>query len=182
MLIPKGKVEGVVSEEVNRLSLTEIRYDVEGKRVIASDGKMAVVVPVETEEGDVTGMVNPDVFKRARKIAGKKVPPRVILNGNAMFPNGETCPRSHLEPGTVFPDVDAVVKSSLEAGKKPSVVCLDAELLHNLAKAVGNGDDCRIELWFNGDGAMLVKPYVNRDVDSYGVLMPILSKPTYGRK
>ena len=182
MLIPNGKVEGVVSDEVTRFSLTEIRYDVEGKRVIASDGKMAVVVPVEPEEGDATGMVNPDVFRRARKIAGKRGTPRVTLNGNATFTNGETCPRSSLEPETRFPDIDAVTQSAIEAGEKPSAVCLDAELLITLAKAVGNGDDCRIELWFNGDDAMLVKPYVNRGVNSYGVLMPIKTKPSYGRK
>ena len=67
MRFPKNcKIEALADSDGGRFMLSHVWLDVEGARLIASDGKALVIVPVEVEEGDVTGPIPVEVIKAAK--------------------------------------------------------------------------------------------------------------------
>jgi len=171
MKLPAGKIEGVCSNDESRLVLNNVHLNVEKKRLEASDGKMAVMIGVEPEDGDTSGLVSVDVFKAARKAKSG-----VKLNGNATLDNSATMPRATAEG--IFPDVGAVIPGFYKP-ELTHTVCLDAEKLLALAHTLNDPKGrCSgaVRLWVNSkDGCIVVKGWFNTDRD-IGLLMPINSK------
>ena len=178
MKVPEGRIEGVVSTEVVRYSLTEVHLDVEKARLMASDGKIGVILPVELEEGDTSGPIHPKRFKEARARARKlKVPATMKVNGNVTYAGGATEGRSEvMDSGMKFPNLDAVVP-----GPKGRMVCLNADLLKALADALQDPkgrDPGAIKLFIpekKGD-AIRVEPWGKADTGKVGVIMPLVDK------
>jgi len=177
MQIPDGKIEGVVSSEQNRRSLSRVKYDVEGKRVIASDGRMMAFVPVEPDEGDVSGAIDPDHFQEGRKRgrkANRLIPPSMKVNEIVTFADGATSPRCSNKDESLlpFPDFDAVISDTWGKIKTQSegyAITLNANLLIRLAAAVApkNGAIC---LWVKGNQTVVI---VKGEDGAYGAIMPI---------
>jgi hypothetical protein len=98
MIIPSGRIELVVSQEVVRYNLTNLWLDVEKKRLVGSDGTMLAIVPVEVEAGDVSGPVDPQVLDQGRKAArkiSKWTPPRMECRADTyLLADGITIPRA----------------------------------------------------------------------------------------
>jgi hypothetical protein len=183
MMIPDGKIESVVSDDSNRLSLTQIKLDVVKKTeadhtysegyLTATDGTMLAKVKVSLDEGDTAGLVSPAVLKHARKVkpTHKGAPKSVQLNGEARFQDGSTMPRAEFTEVN-FPDTESVIESAKQRKDTGVIVALDTALLHTLAQAICN-NGCtivKIHIPKGADSAMMILPYTANDNE--GLLMP----------
>ena len=186
MKLPEGLVEKLVSTEVTRYILTHVMYEVEKSRVMASNGRVAVILPVVPDEGDITGPIHPRHFKEARKRGKKLTEPSMKTTATITYPDGSTDPNRADEQDwsgqnlANYPLIDAVVPE-----RKGQIVSLNAHLLKDLADALQDpkgmnpgfirlfipekkGDPIRVEAW-QGKGVDNVDGKV-------GVLMPLIDR------
>lgn len=174
MKLPNTEIEMAVAKNDIRKYLNHAHLDVEKGRMIATDGKILAVVPVETDEEDTTGPVSLDAIKAARK-GPKKSEATVIANGSLRVPmQGLTMDRP-TDLGT-FPDVDRPLNMARDGRLGPSI-CFDPALLADLGRALTRKDSdyrgVRVYLPASGGGSMLVEPcHVGTD-GPVGVLMPM---------
>jgi hypothetical protein len=134
-----------------------------GDVMIATDGRILAIVPVECTPEDDQGPVPRECLKDARKFG-------VNCNGVAAVPGGASYPR----PDATFPDWRAVMPDF--KGKKTVRLGIDAALLKRLADAIGTekvnlefpvdeSSDCVIE-------PLTVRPAGFSDKAAHGVIMP----------
>lgn len=132
------KIEAIASGDRSRYNTSEPFLDtsVEGAPLlVATNGKAMAAVPVELQEGDAQGYVSADVLKTARKQAGRLKQACVKLNGVATLPDESTMPRHGKAKDGEFPKWRNVWPEF--DGKSTVRVAIDAELLADLAKAMG---------------------------------------------
>jgi hypothetical protein len=176
----KCKIESAASKDKTRHSIIEPYLEIResGSRMIATDGRILVVVPVETTPDDVSGYVSADALKASRK--GKQVESVIRCNGALETWDGASYPRPDL--GT-YPNVDQVMpKNEATHGKRKIRFSVDAALLSRLADAMGT-DGVTLEfLADESDGSvsdpLMVTPRSTSDrkcatIDALGVLMPM---------
>lgn len=171
------KIDGCCAQEVTRYALTAVKLDVEGKRLVATDGKMLAIIPCEPGDGDVSGLIPADAFKSVRR-SPKALPGRILANGVAKVTGKageETFPRTE---GT-FPDFTQVLRPK-DFGGELARVMLDADALATIAHAIGEDGCVMLVLPTNPASAMRVFPLAQRGrgeasftADARGVLMPI---------
>lgn len=132
----KCHIEKVCSKNETRVVLTNAYFDKDKARLIAANGISMAVIPVTVEENDTTGFVSPAALKEYRK-QSKRYNVSIELNGSQKIgpvtferPTAETC-------GT-FPNVDQVIPK--DATEHTTVIGLNAELLADLASALGSRD------------------------------------------
>ena len=184
-------VENVCSKDKNRAILAQPWLDVEGARMLACDGFVLAVVPVELDPADTTGPVPVDALKLARKNRGGDDFTHEIVasNGTASVEvGGQSSTFNRLAPGQVdrYPDVDQVVNDAtkhLEADTEATIT-IDAQKLYDLAKAIcvpGGAYGSKmlaVKLYIDTPRrAVYVKPNKNgTDNSAYGVIMPVQSR------
>ena len=167
MKLPKGKVERCVSDDPSRLAFTECHLIVRNKAefqqgdLVATDGKILAIVPVDLHPDDTAGQVSLDAIALARKTekAWKHASPSVAssmlrLNGEAIITEPRTgaetkTPRA-LHPELSYPDVDAVTPDPADE-KFTHVVYLNANLLSKLAQAISEDGEI-VALFFDFAG------------------------------
>lgn len=168
------KIELCASHDECRPHLLHPQLDVENKRLMATDGHRLVILPVELDDGDVSGPVSREAIKAARKgpLAKSKAGGVIAINANGSLAieQGPTFPRPDNES---FPPVDKVVPN----GKNHTVVVgLNARYLWEIAQALGTVN-VRIEIAPAEAGKPMLDPIVvttNGDRDAgVGVLMPV---------
>jgi len=122
-------------------------YDATKSRIIATNGKALVVVPVaslDDTQSDASGPIPVDALKAARKHGNRQ---RLSLNGDARLLDGTSLPRP--ESNGTYPDVDSVIPPAPEEGRVPDL-CIDADLLYRLAQAIASdGKAGIVDLYFN---------------------------------
>lgn len=175
MYLPDTKIEKATAKgNGSRPMLEQVYYDAEKSRVMACDGFVLAVVPVESSEDDLdfSGPLTDQALKMARQ-GGKSASRKIDFdNGNYVFESGATLPRP-AGPHT-YPDVDAIIPKD---GDERVKVCLSAKRLYDLAQAVcASGDkDLQVELSIDaehsGTRPVLVKALNNEDAT--GVIMPV---------
>lgn len=165
------KIELAASKDASRYVITEPYLDMTQEPVmVATNGAILAVVPVETEKGDVSGFVTAEALKAERKaklgmlcngelkVAGG---PSFFRPDNGAFPNWRT----------VLPDKDREVVFQ---------VGINVKMLWELCQAIGC-ETARLE--FNDNlGGIVVKPtsvhsphYPSKpcaNENAYGVIMP----------
>lgn len=157
------KLEGVVAKSSRYPGATHVRLDVEGKRLLATNGHALAIVPCEPEEGDVSGAVTVEALKAARK-AGM-VETRLACNGALEVPGGASFPRPSPEDAE-FPKVDHVVHQ----GEPVFRVAINAESLAKLAQALGAVDGyVRLEFF----GSRVPFRVTTGKEGELGVIMPV---------
>ena len=168
----RSRIEKAAGEE-GRYALQAVQLA--GDVVAATDGRILAVVPIEREEGDVDGLIGADVFRKARPTGSRSAYTVVRPNGSIVYsPKGKDADGTVavLRPDGAFPKWGEVVPDN-----KGLRVSLNAELLHNLAQALG--DDI-VTLTFaegagSGDpGAILVNTGPDGIEGAYGVIMPYI--------
>lgn len=184
-LTAAAKIEGVVSTAKGRDVLRNVvlRIDqpatvgddgqpIPGKgRLFATDGAMMAIIPVETNEHDVFGVITPESLAMARKLAGKRGEIDMTANGSLAIANGPAYPRPDKDlAGTwtsdqtlsqVVPNVDVGIR-----------VCLDAVKLAKLAAALGKE---KVYLTFDSanPSETVIRVDVSRDAGcAWGLLAP----------
>lgn len=180
------KPESACTKDVQRASILEPYLDIcEGKgNIIATDGKIMAVVPVEVGEGDTSGYLSGDALKAARKCAGRCEAATLEANSNVSLPSGVTMPRNGKVDGDYqFPNWRAVMPDEKNGYK--FAVAIDARRLWALAQAMGTQGVAL--LMKSPDEPVIVRPqYCGKhsdakppaNMDARGVIMPVSAQPT----
>jgi hypothetical protein len=193
MKLPKNAIiEAAASVDPSRYVICDPYLSIEHKSVIATDGRCMAIVPVELEDGDVSGWLSEDALKAARKQASKLDGLAVLhCNGSLALNNGASFPRPNIpkegESPMTYPNWKAV---TVPKGKNKHILAIDVDLLVNLAKAMGTSK-LRLEMAFEQckpsdpspesfvcNDSIRVTPCQSSKKDSpvegsYGVLMPM---------
>lgn len=165
------KIEAIASTEQARISITEPYL--KGDRLIATNGKALVVLPVEREEGDVDGYVTADALAAARKVGHKTELAQIKCNGLYALANGATMPRDTMLEGCNFPNIEQVIPTNTEGRK---IIALNAKLLADIAKAL-DADNLRLEI--AGENEAVIVRGSRADSKAFAVLMPVrCTQPT----
>ena len=186
MWIPRNaKIEAAVCPDQFRYGLTHIRVDCQGPSpvLVATNGNILAVVPVELEPGDTEGDLPAAVVAEARKACGRKVERfSVKANGHIEYATKVgtvTLPRKEFGR---FPDWRSVVPDADRLTVGPSKdfrVGIDPSLLLSVSEAIGAG---RVELRFGGAlDPILVYPCAGPHNDTaewrapkaWGIIMPV---------
>ena len=154
--------------------LTQAHLDVETSRLMATNGHILAVVPVDVEPGDVSGPVSIDAIKAARKTDKRCEQYEIKCNGSLELSDGQSFPREGEFPQ--YPDVDSVSRQV----DKPAdfTINLNAELLYKLAQAIGadKKGDYRVRLSFrdiHSDKQKTAIEVTNPANEAHGLLMPM---------
>lgn len=159
----KYQIEQAASDDFTRPHLHHMSFDAAKGTITATTGQMLAVVPVETEEGDVSGAVTIEALKAARKAKAS-----LGLNGSQHIAGGASFPR----PTDInFPPYEYVIPSF--AGVETVSISFDPALLMALAKAIGcGGKKLGVTLTFNAKEP-LAPIRIDHDGEAFGVLMPM---------
>lgn len=147
MNIPSERIENFVGDEG---PIASVWLDVEGGRLLATNGHMAMRVSVGTDENDLSGLVPVEAFELARKelkaiakrLGGADSIPdpwlKVTCNldavviKNAMSLTSHSVPRPKLKDDQPFPNVDAVFPEL----KADATVTLDKAYVETIMKSI----------------------------------------------
>lgn len=162
----KYKPELICSKDSTRyvLNNAEVLMLNDQPKMVATDGRRLVVIPVEADESE-RGPIPPQALKFARQARVSKKTDTVVmgLNGSISFENGWTMPRENKEDRTPYPNIQNVIPEH-----SPTVrIGINAKQLHELAQALG--DDVVILNITDAGGA--IKVTLQRD-EAFGVIMP----------
>lgn len=160
------KIEEACSEDANRTALLAPYLAVEHKRLVASDGRIMAVIPVQPGDGDISGHIPIDAIVAARKASGE-----IHANGLVAVQDGPTYARPDFGS---FPESwkEHIVETALRDygvmdGSPASGqvgLCFDVNLLFALSRAIGcTAKDGKVKLRFvaaKGEvlSAILVSP------------------------
>ena len=170
MKLPNTGIEMAVARGDTRDYLNHAHLDAENKRLIACNGNILAVVPVEVDEEDTSGPVGLDAIKAARKAAGKKANATVIVNNDQRIPAaGLSMSRPSVGE---YPNVDRILKGARPLG--PSI-CLNPALLWDVARAVmpANAKDQAIRIFLPETSQRAIRVESLNGSDAIGVIMPV---------
>jgi hypothetical protein len=172
--LPKGVFpELVAAKEASRYAIDSPWFDAKAGAVRATDGRMAISIPVEHYGGEETGSLPAAALKAFRKEAKYKPHvPIVGVNGSVSC-LGITMPR----PAECnAPDVGAVIPAKQKASEEGyTVICLNAVYLAKIAKALGV-ESVRLQIESEATPIRVDPAATGADApapSAVGVLMPI---------
>lgn len=169
MKVPRQRVEAAVSADETRYVLQNVNL-VEDK-LIATDGRIMAVVPVEREEGDVDGMISKEAMNAARGSTKKS------LKLSRRFAKATRCGVTQLfdrETEARFPDWKEVQR---KPDAPPAIVKIgiNPNLLMKLYKALHRYPESK-------DGICVLEIFSEKDAfrvtchgeteGAFGLLMP----------
>lgn len=164
-----------------RAPIREVYLDMETAsrpRLVATNGRIMAIVPVETEDGDSEGFIKPEAFSTGRKgtsgrmdtyglSANREIRVQTV-KGTSIFPR-----TAHGEGEINFPRWRRIAEKSVNDKKqKYYSVTLDAELLYRLSQAIGSDE---VHLMIPEDGQEVILVRSNR-CDAYGFICPIMRR------
>lgn len=176
----KHKILSAAASENHRYMVAGVKF--EKDCLIATNGRVLVVVPVEDTDGDVSGILSADAMKLAGRGEKRGETTIASLNGSETGPiarvfgkDSITADFPHVEGN--FPDWEAVIP-------KPSTtdltVILSGKQLKNVIDALGvagdNLDGVRFSFKRNSEGGIDNRAPVRVEAsgnDAYGCIMPI---------
>ena len=173
MNVPTGLIEKAAGIHDIRKHLNDPYLDTEKKRLIATNGHIAAIIPVEVSEADTSGPISAEALKAARKAAkgsplGGIAPTIACTEKTLEVGQGPTYPRPDLQ--NKYPDIDKVIPKT----KGYIKVGLDAKLLYDLALAIGEGKyKTHVCLHIDPKNSKKGTIYVSNNSDRYGVIMPV---------
>lgn len=135
-----------------------------GDELRATDGRMAVRIPVLREADDVDGPVTAEAMKSAAKCAVRSGTATIRCNGALEVQNGPTFPRPSKDDWR-YPDVAAAEPD----GEPAYTVTLDPYMLAKIAEAMGAK---WVTLELRDEQAIRVLP-VGGVPDAHGLMGPI---------
>lgn len=176
----RPEVERAASKDAARPRLARPQLDAERSVLEATNSYMLVSVPVELDEGDTSGPIEPEALKAQRK-ASKYDPASLACNGSVRLETvdgTQEWPRPDLGQWPNAPQLVPTAFSSFSIGLNPT-------FLLELAKALGDPESVRIEFASTREVDVDGEPYglasdlrpmrvtVPRGGESFGILMPI---------
>lgn len=150
MRIPKDcQILKAASEDASRLAIMGAQFDAEKKTLTATDRRILCSIKVETDDGDVSGVIPPEAIKEAFKLSKTKpwraLPPTIL--GVEPAP-GAGQRMVKLLDGRQFPMMDVkfpvwgpVLPQIDHARRRVARLWIDPELLLKVAQAAGRTDE-----------------------------------------
>lgn len=133
MKLTQNEIERAAAKGDIRPYMNHVHLDAAAQRLVATNGHILAVVPVEVEEGDTAGPIPAEAFPAARKAAGSHFEPAMQANGSVVLQNGATMPRPSAADIGPFPAWEKLVERFQPSGVS---VTFNAELLYELARAL----------------------------------------------
>ncbi len=174
-LDPAFKVEKACSRDESRPVLTAAYLDSESSVLVATENSYCLaVVPVEVEEGDVSGLIPAAAFSAWRKASTRHVTALFSANGSVDV-RGPDSSSSFPRPEGQYPDWQRLVARPENEAPEVGPIAefgIDAALLLRLAEALGtdrNHKHVRVKVYSP------LKPIrvESTITDAYGIVMPI---------
>ena len=166
----KYKPELIVSEDSTLPNIGHPHLDRNKQKVIATNGHMMIILPVQCADADTSGAVPKDALKVARKEARKSSNVLLELNGAAKATNGQTFPR----PDLSFPPYEQLIPNFGNA--KTHTFAFNATYLKALSDALGIEKYTGVQITINLDDVeapILVRSTAEKTPeDAIGILMP----------
>jgi len=182
----KYKIQEAATKEATRYAITEVLFekDDDGARLVATNGRILAVIPVEDADGDVAGFI-----ERATVVEATKGRTNSRPDAQLNLPSSDKA-LVHTKAGTVearrpdaehlhFPDYRGVIPKDQNTGLR---INLSAEYLVALIKALGCNSNAldAITLTFQRDKdgnidscAPVLAKATGDEAGAYGVIMPI---------
>lgn len=177
-ILKECKIEGVVARESTRYAITGVKLDAEGKRLLATDGRTLVELPVPAMDGETTAILPREMFRAYRR-GGKHATRRIHCDGEHVTVGVEANEeRFPVNTEDRFPDVDTLLNGVFD-GKDDVRLCLNAAYLKQVADALGSDS---VELYIKVEPgtkrvmkAIGVRPHCEAPPvpNARGVIMPI---------
>lgn len=169
----------------NRPTLSEphLRF-VNGQAVLlATDGRMMVVIPVAKDETDVEGRVSAAVLKAARQQAGRLGMMEITLGEtHATLRDGTSMPRNGTSNDHEYPNYAVALPGGIDEFGCPKIpdhyrpiMTLNAEYLVSIVRALGSEGCVIYGNPEDREDVMIIKPIDSPVPQSAGILMPIRS-------
>lgn len=180
------EIDGIVSGDASRPQLANVEFDVTGKRLLATDGHGAAIVPCEPDAKDQAGAIPRQAIEVARKKSGEIA----VTKDLAEVKSG---PLFRRPPPATFPPIDQIMmRGTKRGGLGTLTIGLNPQLLLKIARAIGSADNVTLTVDLPAIetdfvDTILVLPW---DVDApdvergpRGVIMPIKTAvPFRGKK
>jgi len=164
-LLKEHKIEKALQKETGTRFQTEYAL-LEDGNLVATNGRILAVVPVEVDDADTNGLVSKEALVQARKGISKGGLCTIGCNsGLHLERQGMTLERPFQESADTFPSWKSVVPSGDATVRK---VTISAKLLHDLANALAS-DAVTLHLQEEDFRAILV----TGENDATGVIMPL---------
>ena len=174
-LDPDYRPELVVSKDETRYQLHDPYLDATAGKLVATDGRRLVAVPVEVAEGESSRYVDCALLRAARRWRRHYVPSaaiEIVIDG---VQGGPTWPT---DQDRRFPDWKGALPGKKEGDPGTVTLSLDAHFLQTLALALGGKEDaegsCQVVVTID-----ITKPWAplavrrNGGQGGVGVLMPV---------
>ena len=171
MKLPNTGIEMAIASRDTRDYLNHAHLDAENKRLIACNGQILAIAPVEVDEEDTSGPVGIDAIKAARKASGNKADATVIVNNDQLIPAaGMSMSRPRVGE---YPDVDRILRGARPIG--PSI-CFNPALLWDVARAVmplHSKNQAAIRMFLPETSQQAMRVESLNGSDAIGVIMPL---------
>ncbi len=134
-------------------------------RILATDGRVAAIIPVADADGDIAGPIPMEALKALAKGRSHAT---LVMNGDVTVTKGgttTTCGAANAWDSDTPPDIDMVVPTQAKADER---ICIDVSLLMRLAEALGSD---KLELSIIDSMAPIRVDAVNSN--NYGAIMPV---------
>lgn len=135
----------------------------DGSNLIATDGRVAVILPVERSKDDRDGYVSPEALINARKVNGE-----VKCGDSFVLANGMSLPRN--------PEIEAIKPydwKMLTPTEKPSYrVGLNVESLTRICEAMGD-ESVVLEIIMPESGIPIIKVSPVKVTGARGIMMGV---------
>lgn len=130
----KMSLKHVVFKGVGRESISEPYFDADKKVIVATDGKVMVLLPVDNSENDVSGHIPIEVISQAQKQSG------ILMSEKTITVDTKGVKTEYPRPDLgSFPQFESV---TIPADKSKKVVAfkIDLRLLKAVEEAFGSGE------------------------------------------
>ena len=163
-----SKIELAVSKDTSRPQIGHVHLDVDKSRLLATNGHIAAIVPVQLDSGDTSGPISIDAIKQARKEDKRSGDYHIRANGGLELSNGAMLPRE--SDVQQFPDIDRVINPN---GEPVVSVSFNAKLLYELAQALGttNRGQHQVTLEIRDENNVIL--VTARGCEAHGAIMPM---------
>lgn len=174
----KYQPELCASKDETRPHICHVEYDMEAKRLVATDGHRMVVIPCTPEDGEASGIITADALKAARKVDKKRHAARVHANGalvTGQASDGPTFVRPSRD--TAFPPWKQVMPKWKHGTEGTLTIGVNARYIADAAKALG-ADNVWLTVKLPEPGKAMLDPILvttgeSEDSDASCVVMPV---------
>jgi hypothetical protein len=160
LVVSKGK-------EPNPL-LTDPYLDAKSDRLVASNGRALVALPVETDKGERSRYLACSLLKAARGLGEPEVPAEIkdqeIVLYGVLWPAAQE---------RTFPDWASLTPKFRRGDKGTTTVSLNPGLLKSVANAMAAGGGVALTFNIEDSGAPIIVQPLSLDPDELGLLMPL---------